>query len=183
MTSPLRLGMWVAATIALVACLALAVSDDAIDFFVEGDEDPWYVEAGRYEGTWQFEGDPRELAEFARGLERIEFRLVDPAPGSWKDKKAPEATAFSARDSLAIRGAGTLVVAGQKHPFRLGTANVRGTWLQFGERLPFLTERSYGDGFEISLEAQRNPANDWLYLWLGPNPDGSSWGLPYTRME
>jgi len=179
--------------IAVFAGIALVAStDEFIDFFEEGDEDPWYLWAGRYEGAWRFMGDSRELAEFTRGLEQIEFRIEDPAPGSWRGKRAPErADSFA----TASAGTGTCVVDGKEYAFRLRASapvtsieqldtELLGTdWIQFDGPVPFMTKRSFGTRFGISLEAARKPEHDWLFLWFGRNADGSFRGLAYKRVE
>lgn len=168
----------------VLAGIVLALArDDVLDFLVEGDEDPWYVEAGRYEGAWKFEGYPNELEVFAPGLLRIEFRTEDPPPGFWKGHEPPQGG-----DGSLTQGLGTCRVDGREYRFRIRREDPRppmlmDPWLQFEERLPFLTERAYGEGFGVSLEAKRDPSNDWLYLWLGPNRDGSVTGFPFSRVE
>jgi hypothetical protein len=130
---------------------------------------------------------PRSWYDFARGLERIEFRSEDPPPGSWRGMETPRGPEYFTKDDLTkTRARGVCVVDGREYPFRLIQKNphreelpVDG-WLQFEKTLPFLTGRSWGDGFEIMLESKLNPENDWLYLWFGRNLDGSASSAPCT---
>ena len=171
----------------IFVCLAAAIAiarDDIVDFLCEGNDDPWYLQAGRYEGTWQFEGDPKELDRFAPGLQRIEFRIEDPSPGSWRGKNPPPG---GEPLRTAPKGSGTCVVDGREYAFRLfgGQAMFEHAsgWIQFDERPRFLTGSAYGEGFGMDLEAARRPANDWLFLWFGRNDDGSNYGFAFSRVE
>src|SRR5688572_1573683 len=149
--------------------------DDIADELIEGEYDPWYVQAGRYEGAWRYRGAPDELAVFAQGLDRVEFRIEEPVSGTWRGK--------GPMDGSTAPGRGTCVIGGREYPFRLLRENphehvlsTNDGWVQFESEapLPFLTNRSWGDGFELMLEAKRDPAGDWLYLWFGLNADLTS---------
>ena len=128
---------WSALAVIFV-CLAAAIAiarDDIVDFFCEGNDDPWYLQAGRYEGVWQFEGDAKEVDGFAPGLQRIELRIEDPPPGSWRGKNPPPGAEPL---GAALKGSGTCVVDGREYPFRLSGERAKleyvSGWIQFDER-------------------------------------------------
>lgn len=81
-------------------------------------------------------------------------------------------------------GRGRILVDGQETDFWL-----RGnTFFDFALTAEFtgpvrdLTELS-GNSLGLLLEAQRDPEDDWLYTYFGPDPFGGKTGFAYERLE
>jgi hypothetical protein len=143
--------------VAAAVVLAAANWDHIYDEFVEGDSDPRFLSAGRHAGEGEYQGDERELAEFAdAGWHRIRIDVM-------------------ARDSAQ----GTLVVDGEVRSFTLAPGWE--SWMSFERRLPGLTGRAYGRRLEIELEAAQIVSNDWMYLYFGDDLDGGRRGFAYAR--
>ncbi len=161
--------LWMAVLLCSCACMK------------EGSANPFYLRAGRFEGTWEFDGELPDLRRYGVEWTSLRLELIDPPTGSWRNLEPPNGPLVLPEYRL-VHAKGKLIVDQVEYYFRLEDR------LDFGDVIVFDVEPPVSSAgiplseIAIELDAFEDPCDDRLYLGFGyQRRETEVLLLPYRR--